>query len=351
MIKHNKPQITVQDKKAICIILDSGYIAQGEKVREFENAIVKYLSKDKGYCCALSSGTAALFLALYALGVKEKDEIIAPTYVCSAVLNAIFMLKAIPILADINLDDFNISFEEAKKLVTYRTKAIIIPHIFGVPADIDKFKTLGVPMVEDCAQAIGAKYKGKKVGTIGEIAIFSFYATKLLTTGHGGMVYSKNKKFIDRIRDYRDFDFRRKYYPRFNLQMTDLQAALGLSQLKKLGKFLKRRKKIALRYEQVMDIKKISYQKEIKESERVYYRFVFKQKNIMKTKQILYKNNVETIFPVESWELLHRYLKLDRNKFSNAERISKIALSLPLYPALRNFEVEKIVNILKLIEN
>jgi perosamine synthetase len=346
MINHNKPYLDSKDSEAMVKVLKSSFIAQGIYVEKFENEFVNCLDK-KGYACALSNGTSALFLALYALGIKKGDEVILPTYVCSAVLNAIFMLKATPVLTDIEINDFNISFKEARMRMSKKTKVIIIPHTFGVPADLDKFRTLGIHIVEDCAQAIGAKYKGHKVGTIGDISIFSFYATKLLTTGNGGMVFSKHKRYIDKIRDYRNFDECKKYYPRFNFQMTDLQAALGLSQLKKLNMFLKRRNKVALMYIDSLKDSKIKFQESGLNCERVFFRFVILSKHVKKIREALSKKGIQAIVPIENYELLHNYLNVNKKNFSNAEYVSNNSLSIPLYPAIKDLEVKNIIKELR----
>jgi len=200
-----------------------------------------------------------------------------------------------------------------------------------------------VPIIEDCAQAIGAEYKTKKVGTIGDIAIFSFYATKLLTTGHGGMIYSGNKSYIDRVRDYINFDYRRNYYPRFNFQLSDIQAALGLSQLDKLDYFLKRREIIAKQYMSAFKDSNLQFQQMCVAGKRVYYRFVIRVNKPYKLINFLGKSGIQVIVPIESWELLHRYLKLPRKNFIIAEKIARSTISLPLYPALKDKEVKYII--------
>lgn len=342
-ISHNVPFIDAKDKNAIMNTLDTLELALGNKVNLFEHAMIKYL-RSSGSACAVANGTSALFLALYALNIKAGDEVIVPTYVCSAVLNAIYMSQAIPILADVELADFNISARLAKKAITKRTKAIIVPHIYGAPADLDNYVSLGIPIIEDCAQAIGAKYRDKIVGTIGDISVFSFYATKLITTGQGGMVFSRKQGMIDRIRDYLDFDCRRNYYPRFNFKMTDIQAALGISQLSKLNEFLKRRREIAAVYQKIAIRYGIKTQECNDRSSKVYYRFVVQHKKRALMKSRLQSAGIQTIIPIEKWELLHRYLDLRSANYPNAENIADTSLSLPIYPALKDSEVHKIAS-------
>lgn len=351
MIQHNKPTIVSDDIEEISKVLHSGWIAHGGKVEKLEKTLCNYLGIS-GQGAAVSNGTAALYLALFSLGVGRGDEVILPAYVCSAVLNAIFFTGATPVLVDIDLNDFNISFKETKKKVGKKIKAIIIPHIYGVPADIDSFKKLGIPIIEDCAQSIGAEINGQMAGTFGDISIFSFYATKMLTTGQGGMVVSRKLKLIEKIKDFREFDCRKEYKTRFNFQMTDMQAALGISQLKKLPNFIKRRKEIAGRYLEAAgkNNRNLILQETGENKKRVYYRFVIRSKGGVKKIQKLFKeNDIQTIIPIETYELLHRYLKLDKDIFKNSEELARTTLSIPIYPSLKEEEISRIIRVIKKI--
>lgn len=346
-IQHNKPTINKKEISAVIKVLKSGWIAQGSEVKKFENEFCRFLGYKSGHAVAFSSGTAVLYVALISLGVGPKDEVIIPTYVCSAVLNAIFMTGAKPVLVDINKDDLNISFSKTKKKISKNTKAIIITHTFGMPADIDRFITLRVPIIEDCAQAIGAKYNGRNIGIFGKAAIFSFYASKVLTTGYGGIVFSKDKNFIKRVKDYREFDCRKKYKPRFNFQMSDLHAAIGKVQFKKLPLFLKKRKKIANEYYKALSADRVWPLLDSEARKPNFFRFLVRYKNPQKLKIFLEKRDVKTIIPIETHELLHRYLGQKSTNFLVSERVAKTTLSIPIYPALTISEINKIKGFLK----
>jgi len=351
MIAHNKPTIGKEEKKAVCEVMDSGWIACGEKVKRFENDICKYLRLESEHAAAVNSGTSALYLALKALNVKEKDEVIIPSYVCTALLNAVNMIGAVPIICDVNSNDFNISFDSINNTLTSKTKAIIISHMYGIPADVYKIKTLGIPIVEDCAQALGCKINNEHVGTIGDIAIFSFYATKVITTGYGGMVVSKDIQYIKSVKDYIDFDCRENYYPRFNFKMSDINAGMGIVQLKKIDAFLQYRKQIAEKYKEVCKIKGWEYlNKQLDKVTVNDFRFIIKgeEEFILNLKKYLEENGIKTIIPIEKWELLHNYLELDKSRYPNSEFISETTLSLPIYPQLIiDKSINKIIDIIK----
>lgn len=339
IIQHNKPSLGQEEILTLTNVIKKNWVAQGGEVLKFENEFSHYLGGEDDYTVAVSSGTAALFLSLYSLNIKRGDEVIVPTYTCSAVLNAVFMTGAKPVVVDINKEDLNISYLETVKKINRRTKAIIITHTFGYPADMDKFLSLKIPIIEDCAQALGAKYKKNMVGTLGKIATFSFFASKVMTTGYGGMIFSKDKKLINEIRDYREFDCRRMYKPRFNFQISDLQAAMGREQLKKIQEFLKRRRHIAIEYEKIL-LKDKYWPVESASQHPNYYRFLLKTNKVKDVKDYLSKSGINTIVPINSYELLHNYLKLGTKNFSVSEEIAKTTLSLPVYPALLTKEVD-----------
>lgn len=350
-IPHNKPTLDKSEIQAVEEVIKSGWIVQGERVKEFENLICRFANLPDSHAVAVSNGTSALYLALKVLEVGVGDEVIIPTYVCSALLNAVNMVGSKAVLADVEEQDFNIDRNQVFSKINGNTKAIIVPHIFGVPADIIEIKKLGIPLIEDCAQALGAKVYDKNIGVFGDIAVFSFYATKVITTGQGGMLVSNDPKYVEKAKDYINFDCRENYYPRFNFQMTDIQAAMGIAQFSKLETFLEKRRIIAEGYKSVCQKKGWNFQAPKSEDFiQNWYRFVLNIEPgyLGKLKEFLKSKDVGSIIPIENWELLHYYLKLDPDEFKTAESLSKSALSLPIYPELvDNGGFERILELLR----
>ncbi len=342
IIPHSRPLISDTDLNAVISVLKAGQLSQGPKVREFEQKLASFIGKKKAL--AVSSGSAALHLALLALGIKKDDEVIIPSFVCSAVLNSINYTGATAVLVDIDPLTFNMSVEAAKRAITRKTKAIIVPHMFGCPAEIDKLSELGIPVIEDCAQSVGANFKGKRVGSFGLLSVFSFYATKVMATAEGGMVLSDSEDLMSRIKDLREYDHKDDYIMRYNYKMTDIQAALGLSQLSFLEKLIDRRREIAARYFQ--EFKNCDFTLPVwKEGkDHIYYRFVIKTKeDSSEYIEKFHQKKVMCRRPV--YIPLHVYLNL--SGFPHTQEAWNKTISIPLYPSLREDEIERIVATVK----
>ena len=337
VIAHSKPTIGPDDIKAVSEVVASGQITQGKLVEKFEKSLADYVGTRGGV--ALNSGTAALHLALLSLGIKEKDEVILPTYVCIAPFLAVRYTGATVKLCDINSTDFNISLKDVKRLITKKTKAIIVPHMFGMPADIESLLKTGLPVIEDCAHSIGATYRGKRVGGFGTVSIFSFYATKMLACGEGGMVCSNSLSILKKIRNLREYDEKNQMANYFNYKMSDLQAALGLSQLSRLAFFIKRRRELAHEFnESFSECGNIELPVQDKERNSVFYRYIIKNAKANMAIRELKEIGVICRRPV--YKPLHRYFK--KRGFPVSENVYKTALSIPLYPSLKKEEVQLI---------
>ena len=330
MISHNKPTLGKKEQTAASQVISSGHIAQGEEVERFENEFCEFLGLPEKHAVALSNGTSALFMALWSLNAKNKTVAI-PVYVCSSLKNAVSMSQASELFIDNATMSPNIDLNE---VADSNADIAIIPHMFGLPNEIKDFKKMEV--IEDCAQSLGASIGNQKTGLIGSSGIFSFYATKLITSGgQGGMFVSKDKNLIDEVRDFREFDYRKDKKERFNYQMTDIQASIGRVQLKKLPFFLERREEIFNMYKDSgLDL--IESNCEINTS--AYYRAVINVDRPLRLKEQLFKSGISTIIPIQDWELLS-----DARKFKNSYELTQHTLSLPIYPSLTNSEISFIV--------
>ena len=310
-------------------------IGPGREVDGFEAQMS--LLHDSVGAVATSSGTAALHLALLALGIGVGDEVIVPSYVCTAVLNAVRYVGAGAVLAEIDEESFNIDPTDGKSRMTGRTKAIIAPHIFGNPADIGALNRLGVPVIEDCAQSLGATLGDRLAGSLGEIAVFSFYATKVVTTGEGGMAVARNAALIEKMRDLRDYDERDDYKQRFNYRMSDLAAGTGRRQLQRLPDFIRRRRRLACFYSDGLTGKAVRIPAHVDGS--IYYRYVVRTKSVDAYVNALHLLGIQAKRPV--YAPLHHYVG---GHLPRTDYVHRTALSLPLYPALSDSEAEYVVS-------
>lgn len=338
MIPHSRPTVCPDDIRAVAEVMESGRLVQGEQVRAFEEEMSAFIGG--GEAAAVSSGTAALHLALVSLGVGEGDEVIIPGYVCSALLQAVRHARATPVIADIDPETFNISPQDAGKRLTRKTRAIIVPHMFGLSADLSGIISLGVPVIEDCAQSLGSRYQGAYTGSAGLLSVFSFYATKMIATGEGGMVLSSRADLIGKIRDLRAYDGKAEDRLRYNYKMTDLQAALGRSQLRKLRQFIRRRGEIAGEYNRGLADTGVQLPVTPPGMEHVYYRYVVlmdrSESFMQKTKAM----GVDCRRPV--FKPLHEYLNLPG--FAVTRGVWERAVSIPVYPSLSDRDVQFVID-------
>jgi len=345
MIPHNRPLITGADKQAVADVLESGYIAQGPEIAALETDFIDIYGG--GGACAVSSGTAALFLALKGMKIGVGASVAVPTYSCSSLLNAVHMAGATPLVVDVRKDDFTIeavALEQHAKVVD----AVIAVHSFGARANIAALQHLNIPVLEDCCQSIGGMFKGRPMGSDGTAAVFSFYASKIVTGGQGGMIWDRTGAVSEAARDYREFDCREEYVPRFNLQMTDMQAAMVRSQLRRLSDIRARRQKIHGIYRARLD-PSLGIQQGLEDKDRLPHRFVVRFPDLEAreaAKRKFEDAGISVIVPIERYELLHRYLGLDPDEFQVAESLADTTLSLPLYPALQDSDIARVADVL-----
>ena len=328
--------MTDDDAERVARVVRGGQLAQGPEVAGLERELAQRLGV--AAAAAVSSGSAALELALRALDVGAGHEVIIPTYACDAVYHAVTRCGATPVLADADPDTLGLSGADVARRRTARTRAVIVVHPFGLAVDLADFQRLGVPLVEDCAQTLGATCAGRPVGARGELAVCSFYATKLLTTGEGGAVAGP-ADLVARARDTRDYDERTELAPRFNYQMTDMQAVLGRSQLARLDTFIARRRALAARYRMALARAPRCRVPADAGERHVYHRFVVAiDRPLEPIVAHLDRRGVAARRPV--FRPIHRALGL--TGYPTAEWLWSQCLSLPCYPLLTDGEADTV---------
>lgn len=331
MIPHSKPTLGAEEKLACLAVIDSGQIAQAQKVAAFEKAFAAWTGRR--FAVAVSSGTSALTLSLAALGITHKDDVIIPSYTCVALLHALHAVGARPVPVDIDLEDFNIAVEEIRRKIRKKTKAIIVPHAFGRAARVEEILALGIPVIEDGTQALGARVGHRQVGSFGVLSLFSFYATKMMTTGEGGMVVTDSSQLAHWLADARDYDKKRHYRFRINAKMTDLEAAIGIEQLKKIPGFITARREIAAVYHKSLKDFGISLPSADSYRDHVYFRYVIRvSKSAGPWIRALNARGIEAKTPI--FQPVHRYLGLSDSKFPMTVKAMKENCSLPIFPLL-----------------
>ena len=336
IIPHSRPTLGAEEVRPLAEIIASGRIAQGEQVRRFEQALAARIGVRHAACAA--SGTAALHLTLLALEIGPGHEVIIPSYVCAALLNAVHYTGAKPILAEIDPQTYNLDPRDVARRLTRRTKAIVVPHLFGLAADLKDLLALGVPVIEDCAQSLGSTCQQQNAGAMGQAAIFSFYATKVMTTGEGGMVVSDSEDLIERVKALRVYDNQKEYKVRYNYKLTEIQAAIGLAQLSRLDGFIRRRRSIARQYRQAFG--SLGVKLPADDEGHIYYRDVIGlDADVEPWVKELEARKVQSARPV--YLPLHRYLGLQG--FARTEKAWQESLSLPIYPALSEAEVRQVI--------
>lgn len=340
VIPSARPYLDDADKQAIQRVIASGWIADGDEIGAFESEFASFVGCKGGV--AVSSGFAALHLCLVALNIGPGDEVIVPCVsTCPAIRNAVLAVGAKPVFADTNELDFNLSCESISKRISRNTRAIIAPHHTGIPSDVHAINSLGVPVIEDCAQALGARLGDRPVGSIGFASVFSFYATKMITTVDGGMVMSHSADFLERVRDLRYYRAKADQSLRYNYKLQNLHAALGRTQLVKLAYFVERRRIIAARYVELLDSlgypRGLSLHHQVKGA--VYYRFGLRLPTALREKSIGELRQKHMPFGTEVEFLTNK----DAVAYPNACRLAEKVLTFPTYPALTDAEVEVLV--------
>jgi perosamine synthetase len=340
LVRHSQPSITEEEIAAVVSVLRSGHVAQGPRVAELEARWC--LGTGTTAAAAVGSGLGALRLALLALGVAPGDEVIVPAYSCVALMNAALALGAAPVLTDVLPDEWTLSPVDVRRRITPRTRAIVAVHVFGMPAPVPELLSLNVPVVEDCAHGIGGQIGGRPFGGLGAISIASFYATKMLAGGEGGMVAAIDSGLIDRVRRAREYGDQPPDGRHLNDKMSDMEAALALVQLTRLPGMLAERERLARNYGEWLQplVQGGLLQLPPEAQGRIWYRYAVRLRRHRAEALVgsMAALGVKAEQPV--WDL--RGTPVWKNDCPNTADAFDRVLSLPLYPGLSEFDQRRV---------
>ena len=371
MIPYGRQTIEEDDIQAVVDVLRSDYLTTGPKIAEFEKMVADYVGAK--YAVAISNGTSALHAACFAAEIKPGDEVITTPLTFAASANCVLYCGGTPVFADVDPRTYNIDPEDIRRKITDKTKAIIAVHLAGQPCDMDEIhkiaKKYHLLVIEDGAHALGSVYKGKKVGTLSDMTTFSFHPVKPITTGEGGMIVTDNEEFYQKMMLFRSHGITRDeslmtrndgpwFYQQldlgYNYRITDIQCALGCSQMKKLGRFLARRKEIVARYNEAFaDCESIVTPYQLPETESGWHLYIVQVKNCDRRK--VFERLREAGIAVNVHYIpvyMHPYYQDHGYKdvhCKNAEEIYSHIISLPLYPTLTEDEQEYVIKNVKKI--
>lgn len=329
-VQHSRPHLIDADWRALAGVVTSEQIAQGQTVERFEGLVAAH-SGARG-AVAAASGTGALVLTLAAMGVGAGDEVVVPTYVCRSVAAAVRAVGATPVLCDVGRD-WCMTAAAVRSRVTARTRAVVVVHTFGIAAPIGEIASLGVPVIEDACQSFGLEIDGRRASPLAAASFLSFHATKLLTTGEGGMVVSHDAAMLASLRSAA---MKRCY----GGPMSDLQAALGISQLQRLGEFLARRQVIATRYFAALCDLDVELPEHVRERS-IFFRFPLTMPHdFQEFRDRFAAEGVQVRRGVDA--LLHDDDD-PAGSHPGAERCFASTLSIPIYPAMTERDVDTVI--------
>lgn len=356
MIPIAKPIITEEEMEAVKSVLMTGNIAQSTKVDEFERLFAEYIGTE--YAISTSNGTTALQVALVSNEIGNGDEVITTSFTFVATANSILFTGAKPVFVDIDYDTFNIDPSLIEDKITKKTKAIMPVHLYGQPSNMKALKDIcedkNLILIEDAAQAHGAKFEGKKVGSFGT-GCFSFYPTKNMTTSEGGMITTDSKFVYEKSKKIRNHGQEKRYYYDtlgFNFRMTDICAAIGICQLKKLDEFNKKRKNNAEFYSKRFSrLEHVECPKINKTNEHVFNQYTLRIKEGRRNMlvQDLEKAGIGYgIYYPLPLHLQPLYIKLGyKDKLKETEKAAEEVLSIPVHPSLEEEELEYIASFIE----
>jgi len=361
MINIAQPTFNGNEKRYVLDAMDSGWISSiGPYIDLFEKAFAGYFGVK--HAIATHNGTVALHLALAAAGIKEDDQVIVPDLTFIATANSVRYCHAVPVLTDVGLDDWNLSPQAIRQHITSKTKAIIPVHLYGNPARLDEITEIArknqLIMIEDCAESMGATYHGRKTGTFGTIACFSFFGNKIMTSGEGGMCITNNDELAETMRILRDHGMnrRKKYWYDhlgFNYRLTNLQAAIGLAQLEQIDTLLSIRDSIYHAYREAFLEKPEFIVQETHGQRNVNWMYTLRMKGLNTIQrdsvmETMKGKNIDTrpvFYPIHEMPL-YKSGKFQPSPCPNTTRIAAEGISLPTFPALTVEEIHYIARTL-----
>ena len=352
-----KPIIGEEEIENVVEVLKSGMIAQGPKVMEFEEKFANWIGAKYGI--ATNSGTSALHVALLACGIGEGDEVITTPFTFIASGNAIVYTGATPVFADIDLDTYTIDPDKIEDLITDKTKAILPVQLYGQAADMDKIREIAekhdLKIIEDAAQAHGAEYNGEKVGTLGDIACFSFYPTKNMTTSEGGMITTNDEELAKKAQMFRAHGASERYHHDeigYNFRMTDIAAAIGLAQLKVIDEFNDKRISNAdYLNEQLKDVEGIVTPKSPDNYKHVYHQYTIRVEKGNRDDWVEFLTNkgigTGIHYPIPLYnQPIYKKLGIEGD-CPLAEKAADNVISLPVHPSLTKEDLDLVVDAVK----
>ena len=349
------PVISEEEIEAVKEVLNSRMLSQGPKVEKFEEEFAEYIGVE--YVIATNSGTSALHTVLASLGIRKGDEVITPTFSFISTASCILMQGAKPVFCDIDQRTYNINPDEIERRLSNRTKAVIVVHLYGQPCEMKRVmeicKDHNLALIEDACQAHGAEYEGQKVGSFG-VGCFSFYPTKNMTTGEGGMITTNDDKVAKMARIIRDHGQKERYLHEilgYNYRMTDIAAMLGLTQLKKLDWFNEQRINNAMYYNKKLTNKSIQKPFIADKVKHVFHQYTIRVKERDKFLTHLETNGIGygVYYPtsIHKQPMFSEYNKLT---LPEAEHACEEVVSIPVHPALDKGELEYVVGVMNAYE-
>jgi perosamine synthetase len=367
MIPVNEPLIGEKEKEYVLECLNTGWISsEGPFVKEFEKKFANYIGKKYGV--AVSSGTAALEIAIKSLGFDQNDEIIMPTFTIISCAQAVIKAGLKPVLVDCDYYTFNMLPEQVEKRITSKTKAIMVVHIYGLPVDMDPIfeiaRKYNLIIIEDAAEVIGQTYKGRLCGSFGDVSVFSFYPNKHITTGEGGMILTDSEEIAEKCKYYRNLCFSPDPEKRFihedlgwNYRMTNIQAALGLAQLERISEHIDKKRWIGRMYNELLsdlsDVCNLPLEK-TDYAENIYwvYTLVLKDdyprtaKEIMK---MLKSKGIDTrpfFYPIHKQPVFNKMGLFLNENYPNAEKLYEKGFYIPSGLGLTEEKIIKVSEVL-----